>query len=260
LSFMPSHYSKMSSFLSFNPKMGSMKTENLVLLGVGGFLAYKMIKKDIDTLGGQLAGAFQMPSITLPNITLPNITLPNITLPNIELPQTIVVAGTPAASPQTPANIQPTALTPGAPDPFTGAPPNLLTGMPPGAQWANTWGPGYAYDWKTTAQPFAFVSRVPTVSSQPIMSRAPIMSYAQAPVFGAGTTQNAPASSPTLSAQPTAYQAQQAKYAAAAIGTPAYQGLYTPAYIATLPKTGTPGGGTAYQSGNGGYNTGIKYF
>lgn len=44
------------------------------------------------------------------------------------------------------------------------------------------------------------------------------------------------------------------------IGTYSPPPTYTAAYIATLPSSGTIGGGTPFQSGNGGYNTGIKYF
>jgi hypothetical protein len=248
IAFYAVDYSKMSSFIKFYSKMGSMKTENLILLGVGGFLAYKMIQKDVNSAVKDVSSGV---SSLIPSITFPSITFPNITFPNISLPQTIVVAGTSAATPQNPANTQPSALTPGEPDPFTGAKPDILTGMPTGAQWANNWGEGYAYNFQTTRDP--------------IMSPAPIMSsYTQAPVFGAGKAQiMSPA--PIMSAYTpptgqTAYQAQQASYAAAAIGTPALVPVYTPAYIATLPATGTPGGGTAYQSGNGGYNTGIKYF
>lgn len=240
--------------------MGSVKTENLILLGVGGFLAYKMIQKDINTavqgVESQISDAFKFPDLVLPGITLPNITLPNITLP-----QTVVVAGTSAASPQNPANIQPTALTPGEPDPFTGAKPNLLTGKPAGAQWANTWGPGYAYDWENTVNmKLSTAPTAPTVKTLTAKSFNFVNAITQAPVMGAGTTQNAPAVAASPTAAQTAYAAQQAGYAAAAIGTYAPAPLYTAAYIATLPKTGTPGGGTAYQSGNGGYNTGIKYF
>jgi short-subunit dehydrogenase len=58
-----------------------------------------------------------------------------------------------------------------------------------------------------------------------------------------------------------AYAAKQAGYAAAAIGTPAPAAIYTAAYIATLPTSAAAAGpGKPYQSGNGGYNTGIKYF
>lgn len=56
------------------------------------------------------------------------------------------------------------------------------------------------------------------------------------------------------------YAAQQASYAAAAIGTPAPVPIYTAAYISTLPTSAETAKGGAYQSGNGGYNTGIKYF
>lgn len=241
-----------------------MKTENLIILGVGGYLAYKMIQKDIDTAVQGVVGGIGGAIPQIPNITFPNITLPNITLPNITLPQTIVVAGTQAASPSTPANIQPSALAPGAPDPYTGAQPDVFTGMPKGAQWANIWGPGYAYDWKNTVDmKLSTAPKAPTAIS--LMPGGGSFKFTNAitqpPVFGAGTAQNAPtAQAVAQSMGPSAYQQQQAAYAAAAKGTPALVPIYTAAYIATLPKTGVIGGGTAFQSGNGGYNTGIKYF
>lgn len=170
--------------------MGSMKTEDYLILGVAGFLAYKMLQKDVGQAIEDANPLNSFPSIDFSNLFGSNFfggfNFPAITYPafNFNLAQ---------------------------PDPYTGAQPDPLTGLPKGAQKKNEWGPGalgYAYDFKTeiipptgyiptpsllgpirSAQTIALaqagdwktlnlqmMKKEPIMSQGPIMSRAPIMS------------------------------------------------------------------------------------
>lgn len=178
--------------------MGNMKTEDYIVLGVGAFIAYKLLEKKTDEvvsgLGNSfdfsnLFGDFQFPNF---NVTMPNITLPNIVNLTYDMGAGIIETGgeefkqgkdlipdyrefgyspfggevlkgfLPITQAQaawdawaSPPNAlkKNSMLNPGKPDPYTGAKPELLTGMPQGAQWANSIGEGYAYDWATVPDP-----------------------------------------------------------------------------------------------------------
>ena len=234
----------MSRFLRFYPKMGSMKTEKLLLLGGAGLLAYTLLKKkddapltggivgDLGALGGA-AGAYGADFWNF----IGGLIKPAGPSDVPGTPNTLSSYATarPGTIPQTPAQLS--ARWDARNIPNTVVPSDIIQNILKGGNFVNSNNGLF-----TSIENYMAASTNANIQTQ-------------VPVMGAGTTQNAP---PT--AAQTAYAAQQAGYAAAAKGTPAYQGLYTPAYIASLPKTGIIGGGTAFQSGNGGYNTGIKYF
>lgn len=159
-----------------------MKTENLLILGAGAYLFYKMVQNDINSIfhPAETGGGGNV-NVDLSNlfgaITFPNIEMPTIDFSSILNP---TIAGTSGASWDNPATQQPDILHPGSPDPYTGAPVELLTGMPKNAQWANNRGEGYAYGWTNKADP-ANVKGLVMISDRPISRYAADSPFAYQP-------------------------------------------------------------------------------